>query len=418
MSLTKPRKASAEPKRKLWSNESMTLAVKAVREGMGLREGARLYNVPHETLRRRVIGAVEMGCMPGPPTTLTEEEKLVWYVVDMTDMGFGLTHDDPRFMAFRTADVSGRPHPFQNGMAGRAWLEGFRACHPRLTLRTAQSLSYSRAVCANEETTCDYFAKLGAIYARLNILTKPVQIFNMDESGISIVHKPGKVITEIGRKNLWSVTSAEKGKTHTVLACVSASGYTLPPFVIYPRKRMKETLKDGAPPGTVFQCSGNGWITQELYLEWFKFFLASIPPARPVLLIEDGHTSHISIEVIQLARSNDIHLLCLPSHTTHILQPLDMSVFKSLKSHYWKECQTYMAASAGRVITTEVVASLLGKAWPLAFTPVNIMSGFTKSGTYPLNPGEVSDRQLTPSKAFNAPYKSQPASGTSPTSSG
>ena len=84
--MSKPRKASAEPKRKLWSNESMTLAVKAGREGMGLREGARLYNVPHETLRRRVIGAVELGCKPGPPTTLTEEEeeKLVCYVVHMS----------------------------------------------------------------------------------------------------------------------------------------------------------------------------------------------------------------------------------------------------------------------------------------------------------------------------------------------
>ena len=63
-------------------------------------------------------------------------------------------------------------------------------------------------------------------------------------------------------------------------------------------------------------------LVGDLYLEWFKFFIANIPPTRPVLLIEDGHASHISIEVIKLAQSNDIHLLCLPSHTTHLLQPL------------------------------------------------------------------------------------------------
>ena len=100
--------------------------------------------------------------------------------------------------------------------------------------------------------------------------------------------------------------------------------------MIYPRKRMSEKLKDGCVPGTVFSCSGNGWVTQELYLKWFKFFIASIPPIRPVLLIEDGHASHTSIEVIELARDNDI---CLPSHTTHLLQPLDVGVFKSLKSN-------------------------------------------------------------------------------------
>ena len=76
--------------------------------------------------------------------------------------------------------------------------------------------------CASEDTISDYFAKLGAVCARLNILNKPMQIFNVDETRIIIVHKPGKVITEVGWKNVWSLTSAEKGKTHTVLACASA----------------------------------------------------------------------------------------------------------------------------------------------------------------------------------------------------
>ena len=255
-----------------------------------------------------------MDCKPGPPTVLTtyEEEKLASYVVKMADMGFGLTREDLQITAFRLVDLSGRCHPFSNGMAGRAWLDGFLARHPTLSLRTTQPLSYSIAVSATRETIDDYFAKLGAIYARLNIPSKAMQIYNVDEVGVSIVHKPGKVITEIGRKCVWSVTSAEKGKNHTILACVAASGFTLPPFMIYPWKRLSQSIKEGAFPGTCFNCSDNGWIT----IEWFKFFLACIPPARPVLLIEDGHSSHISIEVIELAHSNNVHLLCLPSHTT------------------------------------------------------------------------------------------------------
>ena len=92
-----------------------------------------------------------------------------------------------------------------------------------------------------------------------------MQIFNVDETGISIVHKPGKVVTELGRKNVWSVTSVEKGKTHTVITCMSASGFPLPPMMIYPRKRMSESLKQDAVPGTFFDCSENG---QDLYLKW------------------------------------------------------------------------------------------------------------------------------------------------------
>ena len=38
----------------------------------------------------------------------------------------------------------------------------------------------------------------------------------MDETGLSIVHKPGRVVAELGRRNVWAVTSAEKGKTHTI----------------------------------------------------------------------------------------------------------------------------------------------------------------------------------------------------------
>ena len=56
-------------------------------------------------------------------------------------------------------------------------------------------------------------------------------------------------------------------------------------------------------------------------MKWFDFFISNIPPIRPVLLIQDGHASDISIDLIEKARANDIHLLCLPAHTTHILQP-------------------------------------------------------------------------------------------------
>jgi len=64
-----------------------------------------------------------------------------------------------------------------------------------------------------------------------------------------------------------------------------------------------------------------------------QWFITVIPPARPVLLIEDGHGSHILIELIELARVNNVYL-CLPAHTTHILQPLDIGVFKSFKTFF------------------------------------------------------------------------------------
>ena len=251
------------------------------------------------------------------------------------------------------------------------------------------------------ETITDLFGKLGAIYGRLNLISKPMQVYNCDETGVSVVHKPGKVVAELGRRNVYAITSGEKGKTHTVLSCASASGFVLPPMMIYPRKQLPPAnFCEGAIAHTLFVSSSNGWINSDLFLQWFEFFLQHIPPTWPVLLIMDGHGSHMSIDLIELARSNGVHILCLPSHTTHVLQPLDMGVFKSFKSHFSKACSKYLAANPGRVITSNKLASLVAEAWPQSHTPLNVMSGFKKSGIFPLNPSEVTDRQIAPSKLF------------------
>ena len=109
-------------------------------------------------------------------------------------------------------------------------------------------------------------------------------------------------------------------------------------------------------------------------------------------------------------------MLCLPSHTSHLLQPLDVGVFRSLKSFFSKACKQFMAAKPGRVVRSEDLASLLAIAWPQSVTPVNIMSGFCKCGIYPLNPGVIDDRQTAPSKAtcaLSAPLQSPSESGDS-----
>ena len=102
----------------------------------------------------------------------------------MSDMGFGLSREDVMALAYTVAKKIGRDNPFPDGHAGRGWLDGFRPRHPKLTLRSPQPLSYCRALSANDAVVADFFEKLGGIHARLNILSRPMQIYKSDESGV------------------------------------------------------------------------------------------------------------------------------------------------------------------------------------------------------------------------------------------
>ena len=77
---------------------------------------------------------------------------------------------------------------------------------------------------------------------------------------------------------------------------MSASGQVTPPFMVYPRKRpVPKKMRIGAYPDTVFRVSDSGWMT--------IFFMVQDVTQRvlPVLLVLDGHGSHIPIDVIEFA---------------------------------------------------------------------------------------------------------------------
>lgn len=87
---------------------------------------------------------------------------------------------------------------------------------------------------ANAKVVDDFFAKLAAVYSQLGLLNKPTQIFNADETGISKVHSPKmKVLAKRGQKTVWSLTSGERGRTHTIMICASAAGNCIPPLIVF-----------------------------------------------------------------------------------------------------------------------------------------------------------------------------------------
>ena len=79
-------------------------------------------------------------------------------------------------------------------------------------------------------------------------------IFNMDESGLSVAQKVSKVHAKKEKHQIGAVSSQERGQTNTIICCMGGGGYFIPPGVIFPRKRIKAELQDGAPCRTMFCC--------------------------------------------------------------------------------------------------------------------------------------------------------------------
>lgn len=98
---------------------------------------------------------------------------------------------------------------------------------------------------------------------------------------------------ETGKKQVGTLTLAERGTTITTEVCSNAAWTSVPPMFIYPRKHTKQELVNGALPNSWAECSDSGWITAEIFLRWFqkllKFTIAS--EDNPVMLLLYGHAS-------------------------------------------------------------------------------------------------------------------------------
>jgi hypothetical protein len=412
--------------RQEWTVENLQRALTDIEnKTLSIHEASRTYNIPRPTIQRHRKGGVKTPGTLGRFLRVFDdnfENQLVKYCLDMQSRFYGLSLVDCRKLAFQLAEMNHLDHPFskEKSMAGKDWVYSFMKRHTELSLREPEPTSLSRATGFNRVQVGQFFDLLRTEMSK-NAFT-PERIFNVDESGITCVHQPVKVIACKGQKQVGKIVSGERGKNITVVCAVSAGGNYVPPMFIYPRKKMTDRLLVGAPVGAVGYAQEKGWMDSTLFIKWLEHFIKHVKPStdEKVLLLLDGHVSHKTLLVIEKARECGIVMISFPPHTTHRLQPLDVTFFGPLKRYVREESDKFMVNHVGKRITDYDMAAIFCQAYVRAATMQKAINGFSATGICPFNPDIFTDNDFAGSLAteliVEAPVAQAALSETAPQS--
>ena len=354
----------------------------SVNQRMTVRRAAEAYQVPKSTLQDHLSGRVAAGAKSGPPKYLSdvEEEELGNFLIGSARIGYARSKKQVLAIVQNVVAKKGL-----NVVVSHGWWESFQRRHSNVTIRSAEHLSYSRAIASSPEVLDHYYDVLEQALVDNELQNSPSQIFNMDETGMPLEPDFPRVVAGRGQKHVSCITTGNKAQVTVVAAC-NAAGYVIPPMVIFDRKTLKPEMTIGEVPGTMYGLSTSGWMDGDLFHNWFiHHFLAHVPPARPLLLLLDGHSSHYSPETIRCAAEEEVILFCLPPHTTHLTQPLDKGCFGPLKSYWKEECHQYTSNNPGRVVTRFAFSQVFCRAWYRGMTMENTIAGFRTTGIYPFD---------------------------------
>lgn len=386
-----------------YSEETARTVIEKISCGeLSKRQAFLQYGIPRSTLAKR------MKNIEHTPTSLgrfkrvfdaAQEDEICHYAIEMQRRFYGLSLHDLRSLAFQLAERNGIDHPFstEDKLAGKDWALAFIKRRRELSLRTPEATSLSRAVGFNRVQVQKFFSLLKEQMTQRTYNAQ--QIFNVDESGITTVQRPTKIIAETGTKQVGKIVSAEKGMTTTIVCSMSPSGIYVPPMILFKRKNMNDRLMRGAPEGSVGVPSPSGWMDSTIFVKYLNHFIHHVKPSpsNQCLLILDGHVSHKSLAAITLAKENCITMITIPPHTSHRLQPLDVTFFGPLKNRYNRELDKWMLANPGKRVTEYDIAELFASAYEATASLDKAKSGFRKTGIFPYNEDVFTEEDFLPS---------------------
>ena len=319
----------------LTKEERIQAALASFREGKteGVRQAARLFGINHTTLHYRLKGCRPHAVAHTESQRLTpaEEVAVVKAVQQMVIWGWPLTINALETLTTSLLVKKGDLQPL-----GHLWYQRFLSRHPEIKTTKSRATDQSRKDAGSFDVLCRWFDLFNSTKAMYGIPDDDT--YNMDEKGVMKgIGDNSKVIVNRYDKE---VTSAQPGNREwvSIIECIGGSGFVLPPFVIFEGKTIQRSwTPEGLDPKIKIRVSEKGWTDHEIALEWLQHFDAltkSQTKGTHRLLVFDGHSSHCTMDFVAYCEANNIMPICLPPHSTHILQPLDVGIFSALSKAY------------------------------------------------------------------------------------
>lgn len=393
---------------KNYTEETLSRCLAAIQnKELSHRKASLEFGIPRRTILNKLKGYHVLN--PGVPPIFTEHEENIFVncIIKASDYGFPMGEFDLKMVVKHYLEQIGRVvKKFKSNVPGHDWILNFLKRHPQLTKRFADNIKKSRAGITKNDLR-QYISFLSKELEGV----PPTNIFNFDET--NLVDDPGKkkVFARRGTKYLEHIRTTSKAGT-SIMFCGSASGKLLPLFVLYKSRHIWSTWTEGGPPGTRYSNSTSGWFDSASFLEWFESIL--IPETRRLdgkkIVICDNVAFHFSPKVLELSETNNITFICLPPNSTHITQPLDVAVFRSVKGSWRKLLGEWKENNGNNLVTKEIMPTLLGRLL-VEINPTiknNLKSGFQACGIFPCDvevllkkiPGQDDDVQSTIESSF------------------
>lgn len=373
------------------------LALHALRTGQisSGRAAARVYKTPKSTLSDRTHGRVARVDSRANNRKLTETEELVLiqWILDMDARGY-----PPRICAVREAAqlLLRERAGLSAASIGQNWPRNFINRQPQLQAKYTRSYDYQRAQCEDPEKMRAWFRLVSNTMHKYGIV--PNDIYNFDEIGYAMgVIGTTRVVTSSDRRGRPTTLQPGNREWVTSIEGVNAYGWSLPPMLVFAGKVHISTWYENEeiPRDWAITLSETGWTNDKVGLEWIRTIFDPITAARAVgkyrLLILDGHSSHATPEFDQFCKDRCIITLCMPPHSSHLLQPLDVGCFSPLKTAYRRQVAENAKLGINHVDKPEFL-SIYKEARAEALSAENIRSGFRATGLVPIDPEQVLSR--------------------------